>query len=121
MDLEYLKELSGEDYYNCIISLPYTKPKNDIRDPVNKVYGCGSDVWVDLEDGNIVFESSSIFVQGLLCALVSQIDINTVLDKTLEHYDIFSPEKITMRRYRGLKSSLEKIQNIVEYKYNLRG
>jgi sulfur transfer protein SufE len=122
MDLSFLKELEGEDYYNSIIELPYEKPTYNIKTPVNKIYGCGSDAWVDVDDsGKVVFESTSIFVTGLLSALSSQVSIDTVLETRFEDYDIFTPEKISMRRYRGLRSAFEKIQNIVKHKYNTRG
>lgn len=122
MDLEYLDELSKQDYYECIIDMPFNKPRPPIKDPVNRVYGCNSDTWVDVDIANdtILYDSASLFVRGMLYVLTSQItSLSEAKNRTMNEFKHLDASIISMQRYRGLQSFLDKLTIILENKYNM--
>ena len=122
MDLSYLLELDSEDYYNCMLDMPWDEPPFDIRKSENKVHACASDVWVDVdENGTLYCYSTALFVRGLVVAMFSNIDVDRIQEYRLRDFDYIIESKVSQRRYRGLAGTLMKIQKIVNDKYISRG
>ena len=56
MEIDYLNELSPEDFYETVMNLADREHVREIQEDENKVYGCTSNVWVVLEDDNLRYQ-----------------------------------------------------------------
>jgi sulfur transfer protein SufE len=111
MDLSYLNDLEANDFYEAIMDLPENRIVREIRIDNNIVHGCQSKVWLALIEGKILFDSDSLFVKGLLTAVVSQINsIDEMQKVSLEDYNSFiNLDKITYQRIKGIDSFLTRL------------
>lgn len=111
MDLSYLNELEANDFYEAIMDLPENRIVREIRIDNNIVHGCQSKVWLALIEGKILFDSDSLFVKGLLTAVVSQINsIDEMQKVSVEDYNSFiNLDKITYQRIKGIDSFLTRL------------
>lgn len=111
MDLSYLNDLEANDFYEAIMDLPENRIVREIRIDNNIVHGCQSKVWLALIEGKILFDSDSLFVKGLLTAVVSQINsIDEMQKVSVEDYNSFiNLDKITYQRIKGIDSFLTKL------------
>tara|TARA_B100002019_G_C21085857_1_gene506113 strand:- start:165 stop:533 length:369 start_codon:yes stop_codon:yes gene_type:complete len=111
MDLSYLNDLEANDFYEAIMDLPENRIVREIRIDNNIVHGCQSKVWLALIEGKILFDSDSLFVKGLLTAVVSQINsIDEMQKVSVEDYNSFiNLDKITYQRIKGIDSFLTRL------------
>lgn len=111
MDLSYLNDLEANDFYEAIMDLPENRIVREIRIDNNVVHGCQSKVWLALIEGKILFDSDSLFVKGLLTAVVSQINsIDEMQKVSVEDYNSFiNLDKITYQRIKGIDSFLTRL------------
>ena len=111
MDLSYLNDLEANDFYEAIMDLPENRIFIEIRIDNNVVHGCQSKVWLALIEGKILFDSDSLFVKGLLTAVVSQINsIDEMQKVSVEDYNSFiNLDKITYQRIKGIDSFLTRL------------
>lgn len=113
MDLSYLNDLEAEDFYDSIMELADTTPIERIRTDDNKVHGCQSNVWLVLENDNIVFDSDSIFVKGLITSVVINLNtINEMKNIKVEDFDYLNLQTITYQRLKGISSFIQKLNEL---------
>ena len=113
MEIDYLNELSPEDFYETVMELADREHIREIQEDEHKVYGCTSNVWVVLEDDNLIFDSSSAFVKGLLTVICSQLNaIEDIRNVTLEQYPFLNTNIISYQRLKGVTSFLNRIKQL---------
>lgn len=113
MDLSYLNELEAEDFYDSILELADSKPVESIRNDNNKVHGCQSNVWLVLENNQILFDSDSVFVKGLITSVV--VNLNTIEQMKnikVEDFDYLNLKTITYQRLKGISSFIQKLNEL---------
>jgi len=113
MDLSYLNDLDADDFYETLMSLSENKIEESVRQKQNRVYGCTSRVWVMLEDNKLVFDSDSMFVKGLITAVVNEIKtIEDMKNAKVENYSFLTTDKITYQRIKGIDSFLHRVRHL---------
>jgi len=113
MDLSYLDELSQEDFYESLMDLADNTQYTDIRHDENLVHGCQSKVWLVLDNEQILFDSDSLFVKGLITAVVSQLaTIEEMKNVKISDYSFINLNKITYQRIKGIDSFINKLNKL---------
>lgn len=116
MDKNFLTELSHEDFYEVMLDHEFEEPPEDIRTHENKVYGCATDVWIALIDENIYYDSTGMFVRGLLSEMINNLketNFENIQQVQLSDFPYITPDRISMRRMRGLDMALKKIKELL--------
>lgn len=122
MDLTYLQDLERQDFYDCIIELAPAGSNDSIRVDSNLVHGCQSKVWLVLEDGKIAYDSDSVFVKGLLTAVVSQLNtIEEMINVKTDDYSYINIETISYQRRKGIDSFITKLNELASLNTIVRG
>lgn len=113
MDLSYLNDLDADDFYDSIMELAGNTLQTDIRLENNRVYGCTSKVWVVYYDDKIRFDSDSLFVRGLITAVVNDIkSIDDIKNAKVENYSFLNTDKISYQRIKGIDSFLQRLKQL---------
>tara|TARA_B100000614_G_C14349449_1_gene412410 strand:- start:174 stop:524 length:351 start_codon:yes stop_codon:yes gene_type:complete len=113
MDITYLNDLDPMDFYEAIIELADGDPIPEIHVEDNMVYGCQSRVWVVLKEDNVVFDSDSSFVKGLLTAITSQLNtIEDIQNVSIDQYDFLNKNQVSYQRLKGVDSFMTKLREI---------
>jgi len=123
MDLNYLQDLEAEDFYDSIIELAPEWTNNIIRTDNNLVHGCQSRVWLTLDNDNgISYDSDSLFVKGLITAVVSQLNsIEEMANVKTDDYSFINLETISYQRIRGIDSFISKLNGLASLNTTVRG
>jgi sulfur transfer protein SufE len=113
MDLSYLNELDQEDFYESLMDLASNTQNVKIRQDENLVHGCQSKVWLVLDDDQILFDSDSMFVKGLITAVVSQLTtLEEMKNVKTSDYSFINLNKITYQRIKGIDSFINKLNKL---------
>ena len=122
MDLNYLQDLEQEDFYDSIMELAPDGSNDSIRVDSNLVHGCQSKVWLTLEEDKIVYDSDSIFVKGLITAVVSQLNsIEEMINVKTDDYSYINLETISYQRIKGIDSFITKLNELASLNTIVRG
>lgn len=123
MDLNYLQDLEAEDFYDSIIELAPEWTNDIIRTDNNLVHGCQSRVWLTLDNDNgISYDSDSLFVKGLITAVVSQLNsIEEMVNVKTDDYSFINLETISYQRIRGIDSFISKLNGLASLNTTVRG
>ena len=123
MDLNYLQDLEAEDFYDSIIELAREWTNDIIRTDNNLVHGCQSRVWLTLDsDIGISYDSDSLFVKGLITAVVSQLNsIEEMVNVKTDDYSFINLETISYQRIRGIDSFISKLNGLASLNTTVRG
>ena len=123
MDLNYLQDLEQEDFYDSIIELAPAWTNDIIRTDNNLVHGCQSRVWLTLDsDIGISYDSDSLFVKGLITAVVSQLNsIEEMVNVKTDDYSFINLETISYQRIRGIDSFISKLNGLASLNTTVRG
>ena len=113
MDITYLNDLEPMDFYEAIIELSDADSHPEIRQDENIVHGCQSRVWVILQEDNIVFDSDSAFVKGLLTAITAELKtLNDIQNVAMENYEFLNVDKVTFQRLKGVDSFMTRLREL---------
>lgn len=122
-DLEWLDTIEQRDLHEYIMEIGATDIAKDsdtlkeLKQDINRVYGCQSLVWVARKDDEWIWESNAIFVTGLLNIVMSHIvEMSDEEIKNLDFNDKFAficPTNLTTGRITGVKSFMNKVLSIV--------
>jgi len=122
MDLNYLQDLEQEDFYDCIMELAPAGSNDSIRVDSNLVHGCQSKVWLILEQDKIVYDSDSVFVKGLITAVVSQLNsIEEMINVKTDDYSYINLETISYQRIKGIDSFINRLNELASLNTTVRG
>lgn len=122
MDLNYLQDLEQEDFYDSIIELAPDGSNDSIRVDNNLVHGCQSKVWLTLEEDKIVYDSDSIFVKGLITAVVSQLNsIEEMINVKTDDYSYINLNTISYQRIKGIDSFINRLNELASLNTIVRG
>ena len=122
MDLNYLQDLEQEDFYDSIMELAPDGSNDSIRVDNNLVHGCQSKVWLTLEEDKIVYDSDSIFVKGLITAVVSQLNsIEEMINVKTDDYSYINLNTISYQRIKGIDSFITKLNELASLNTIVRG
>lgn len=122
MDLNYLQDLEQEDFYDSIMELAPAGSNESIRVDSNLVHGCQSKVWLILEEDTIVYDSDSIFVKGLITAVVSQLNsIEEMINVKTDDYSYINIDTISYQRIKGIDSFINRLNELASLNTIVRG
>jgi sulfur transfer protein SufE len=122
MDLNYLQDLEQEDFYDSIIELAPAGSNESIRVDSNLVHGCQSKVWLTLQEDKVVYDSDSVFVKGLITAVVSQLNtIEEMINVKTDDYSYINLETISYQRIKGIDSFITKLNELASLNKIVRG
>jgi cysteine desulfuration protein SufE len=122
MDLNYLQDLEQEDFYDSIIELAPAGSNESIRVDSNLVHGCQSKVWLTLQEDKVVYDSDSVFVKGLITAVVSQLNtIEEMINVKTDDYSYINLETISYQRIKGIDSLITKLNELASLNTIVRG
>lgn len=122
MDLNYLQDLEQEDFYDSIIELAPAGSNESIRVDRNLVHGCQSKVWLTLQEDKVVYDSDSVFVKGLITAVVSQLNtIEEMINVKTDDYSYINLETISYQRIKGIDSFITKLNELASLNTIVRG
>jgi sulfur transfer protein SufE len=122
MDLNYLQDLEQEDFYDSIIELAPAGSNESIRMDSNLVHGCQSKVWLTLQEDKVVYDSDSVFVKGLITAVVSQLNtIEEMINVKTDDYSYINLETISYQRIKGIDSFITKLNELASLNTIVRG
>lgn len=122
MDLNYLQDLEQEDFYDSIMELAPDGSNDSIRVDSNLVHGCQSKVWLTLEEDKIVYDSDSIFVKGLITAVVSQLNsIEEMINVKTDDYSYINLNTISYQRIKGIDSFINRLNELASLNTIVRG
>jgi sulfur transfer protein SufE len=122
MDLNYLQDLEQEDFYDSIIELAPAGSNESIRVDSNLVHGCQSKVWLTLQEDKVVYDSDSVFVKGLITAVVSQLNtIEEMINVKTDDYSYINLETISYQRIKGIDSFITKLNELASLNTIVRG
>ena len=122
MDLNYLQDLEQEDFYDCIMELAPEGSNESIRVDSNLVHGCQSKVWLTLQEDKVVYDSDSVFVKGLITAVVSQLNtIEEMINVKTDDYSYINLETISYQRIKGIDSFITKLNELASLNTIVRG
>lgn len=122
MDLNYLQDLEQEDFYDSIMELAPAGSNESIRVDSNLVHGCQSKVWLILEEDKIVYDSDSIFVKGLITAVVSQLNsIEEMINVKTDDYSYINIDTISYQRIKGIDSFINRLNELASLNTIVRG
>ena len=122
MDLNYLQDLEQEDFYDSIMELAPAGSNESIRVDSNLVHGCQSKVWLILEEDKIVYDSDSIFVKGLITAVVSQLNsIEEMINVKTDDYSYINIDTISYQHIKGIDSFINRLNELASLNTIVRG
>ena len=122
MDLNYLQDLEQEDFYDSIMELAPAGSNESIRIDSNLVHGCQSKVWLTLQEDKVVYDSDSVFVKGLITAVVSQLNtIEEMINVKTDDYSYINLETISYQRIKGIDSFITKLNELASLNTIVRG
>ena len=122
MDLNYLQDLEQEDFYDSIMELAPAGSNESIRVDSNLVHGCQSKVWLTLQEDKVVYDSDSVFVKGLITAVVSQLNtIEEMINVKTDDYSYINLETISYQRIKGIDSFITKLNELASLNTIVRG
>tara|TARA_Y100000389_G_C17199276_1_gene382790 strand:+ start:130 stop:498 length:369 start_codon:yes stop_codon:yes gene_type:complete len=122
MDLNYLQDLEQEDFYDCIMELAPEGSNESIRVDSNLVHGCQSKVWLTLQEDKVVYDSDSVFVKGLITAVVSQLNtIEEMINVKTDDYSYINLNTISYQRIKGIDSFITKLNELASLNTIVRG
>jgi len=122
MDLNYLQDLEQEDFYDSIMELAPAGSNESIRVDSNLVHGCQSKVWLTLQEDQVVYDSDSVFVKGLITAVVSQLNtIEEMINVKTDDYSYINLETISYQRIKGIDSFITRLNELASLNTIVRG
>lgn len=122
MDLNYLQDLEQEDFYDSIMELAPAGSNESIRVDSNLVHGCQSKVWLTLQEDQVVYDSDSVFVKGLITAVVSQLNtIEEMINVKTDDYSYINIDTISYQRIKGIDSFINRLNELASLNTIVRG